>query len=371
MDLDEYLTAIRHFGDELNRQERAFELYLANLKGRSEIAESCVNFRRSVATEAELASVVNHVEMGYFRAADADQEKAWWLFFFEVLYAAANVELEKSCSPYSRHQPLFIGSPGLFEAIRRRGSNGAYDFELIDDSAIVCIEESDIYQVEMGFSKLVPQLHPGIPAWTRTAFPGCPLFLRLNPWEFHKERPLLPLQKVTLATANPRWMETLALFPNTKTFAAYGLENCSVEENRQQAVDYSVHNIRKLEVVAQRRDSNYLSMMIEELPRQDDPNGLMVSHCIHLDTRAPAGTPMADAKLQHLDLAINVYRGDDRAARMSGTLQNGRVQDATYRVHLMRIEDIPFPALFSFSEMFLKSRHLLAEWISELFPHGA
>lgn len=110
--------------------------------------------------------------------------------------------------------------------------------------------------------------------------------------------------------------------------------------------------------------------MIEELPRSDDPNGLMVARCIHLDTRDPAGTPLKDVKLQHLDLAINVYFNDDRTKRFEGSLQNGKVQDATFRTHLFRIEDTPFASLFDYCEMFLRSRVLLSEWLNELFAES-
>jgi hypothetical protein len=107
-------------------------------------------------------------------------------------------------------------------------------------------------------------------------------------------------------------------------------------------------------------------MMIEELPREDDPNGVMVGRCIHLDTRARVGTPMAKARLSHLDLAINVYKGARRAERMADSLQDGRVCDATYRTHLFRIEDIPFPALLVFAGSFLTSCYLFAEWLNDL-----
>jgi len=65
-------------------------------------------------------------------------------------------------------------------------------------------------------------------------------------------------------------------------------------------------------------------MMIEELPCDDDPNGLMVGRSIHLDTNATFGTAMAEARLKHLDLAISVYRDPDRAARMTDSLRNGQ-----------------------------------------------
>jgi len=87
---------------------------------------------------------------------------------------------------------------------------------------------------------------------------------------------------------------------------------------------------------------------------------------VQLDTRAEIGTPTAQARLQHFDLAINVYTGAQRAARMKDSLQHGKVQDATYRTHFYRIEDIPFPALFTFAELFLRSKVLFSEWIAGL-----
>lgn len=70
--------------------------------------------------------------------------------------------------------------------------------------------------------------------------------------------------------------------------------------------------------------------------------GFMVARCIHLDTLDPAGTPLDQVELQHLDLAINVYRGEHRAARFAQTLRAGKVQDASFRTHLFRIERAPF-----------------------------
>jgi hypothetical protein len=190
--------------------------------------------------------------------------------------------------------------------------------------------------------------------------------LRLDPSGWYAKQPKMRLEEAVIAPADPTWMQTLALFPGMKTFAAYVLEDCDLKTDLAQYRDYHLRHIRRLEVSAQRREANYLTMMLEELPRADDPNDIMVSRCIHLDTHATVGTPMSEARLQHLDLAINVYRGDRRHARMEGSLQNGRVCDATYRTHLYRIEDIPFPALFTFAGMFFKSGVLLGEWLNEL-----
>lgn len=366
MDIEEYLNAVNGFAEDMNRKDASFELYISDLKTTSATANDCVAFRHEVATPTELASVVGYLATGLFPDPSAERRKAWWLFTFDITRASTSLALEKACEPYTQTQPLFVGAPRLFREIRSRENSGSPDFELIADRAISSVDDSEVYSVGTGYSKLVPQLHSRIPAWARKYFPHTPRYVRLNPWEFHHEQPLLMLMEAALVPANPNWLSTLALFPGMKTFAAYVLQDCCPSENREQYIDYHVHDVRRLEVTAQRREADYLSMMIEELPRDDDPNGLMVGRCIHLDTRATVGTPMAEARLKHLDLAINVYRGLDRAARVADSLQDGKVRDATYRTHLFRIEDVPFPALFGFAEMFLRSRYLLTEWLADI-----
>jgi hypothetical protein len=366
MEIDEYLEEVGRFAAELIRQDMAFERYVSGLKQSCPQAAARVAFRRTVSTASELDSVNGYLEIGYFTDPDRDLEKAWWLFMFDVIRASKNLELEQMCQPYVPEQPLFVGAPDLFDRIRRRADTRSRDFELIDDHAITCIEGREVYRAGAGFSKLPSQLRPDIPAWARAQFPDAPRFVRLNPWEYHDELPAPRLMEAALVPADPKWMATLALFPNTKTFAAYALQDCDPKEDMEQYRDFHLRDVRRLEVTAQRREADYPSMMIEEIPRDDDPNGLMVGRCIHLDTRAPVGTLMTEARLVHLDLAINVYSGSRRAERMANSLQHGKACDATYRTHLFRIEDVPFPALFVFAEMFLESQRLLAEWIADL-----
>jgi hypothetical protein len=238
--------------------------------------------------------------------------------------------------------------------------------ELIDDKAIRHIEDSELFALNPGFGQLADSLHRTIPASARQLYPDAPRFLRLDPYFWSATQPLMRLEEVAVTPCDPKWMARLSLPSGVRTFAAYLLEDCDPETDMAQYRDYHIREIRKLEVIATRRSEDYLSMMIEELPREDHPNGLMIGRCIHLDTHAPPGTPKGDALLAHLDLAINVYRGSDRAARMANTLQHGKAQDATFRTHLFRIEGVPFPALFAFAALFLKSKTLLGEWLDDL-----
>ena len=249
----------------------------------------------------------------------------------------------------------------------RRGENGSPDLELIELDAVRSVAGSEIYRAGKGFSKLSAYLSPGIVNWAHNAFTGRPVYIRLDPHHFYDAQPLHLLSEATLVPANPRWLPGFTLRKGMKEFAAYQLLDRPPAEAPAEFWDYRVRHMRRLEVHVLRRREDYLSMMIEELPREDDPNGFMVARCIHLDTRDPAGTLLGEVELQHLDLALNVYCGSDRAARFSQSLPQGKVQDATIRTHLFRIERAPFVSLFSFCEMFLRSRVLLSEWLNELF----
>jgi len=82
---------------------------------------------------------------------------------------------------------------------------------------------------------------------------------------------------------------------------------------------------------------------------------------------APWHIVRSDDKRRPPPSGLNVYTGNDRTNRFAQSLQHGKVVDATCRTHLFRIEQASFVALFSFCEMFLRSRVLLSEWLNDLF----
>lgn len=79
------------------------------------------------------------------------------------------------------------------------------------------------------------------------------------------------------------------------------------------------------------------------------------------------GTAPDVATVKHLDLAINVYSGKAAEQRVSESLSDGRVTNATFRTHLLRIEGIPAQALFAIAAHFFVSSVLLGEWFKDQF----
>lgn len=370
MNLDEYDTSLDRFADELDSADGAWESFFNGLFESSAEATKCVTLRQAMLTDADKETYRGYLEIGYFPGPDENLRLAWWAFALELTARYEARSIERRCALYRPDQPLFVGAPKLFNEIRTREDGSGPDLELINDNAIRSIYSSEVYKVGRGFAKLPPELEPTIPNWAREAYPDAPLFIRLDPTRHFEAEPLHSLTEAAMVPANPHWMETLALFADTSTYAQYDLLGDLNAEGLDAYLDFSVRHVRRLEVRATRREADYLSMIIEELPQADAANGLMIGRCIHLDTWAPIGSPMKDAQLQHLDLAINVYASGDRALRLSNTLQHGQSQSANFRTHLLRIEAIPFPALFAFAEMFFRSRSLVSEWMDAALPGG-
>jgi len=170
-----------------------------------------------------------------------------------------------------------------------------------------------------------------------------------------------------LIPANPNWWKNLRIWKGNKEGASYILEDCSPKDNLTQYWDFHIKRVRRLDVIAKRSNGGNLSMMIEEITDIDD-YGLMYGRMIHLDTDSPIGTDFDNAVLNHLDLAINIYEKDDARKRGKCNLADGvKTTGASYRTHLLRVENIPFKALLSYAMLFFKSEILTKEWIEDQF----
>lgn len=365
MNIDSYFANVGMLAALASQKNVAVHELIESPSEHASILDLSVKFRETLLSSKEENELSGYLEFGFFVGRSRRERLACFAMTFDVQHETDRLRLREQCEPYGRTQPLFQNVPSLFERIRRR-ENGNQDFELIDLTAICSVSGSEVYQVENGFTKLSPLLSPGIVNWVQKEWPSAPTYVRLDANSYSSTRPLQLLAEATLVPANPRWLPDFNLRRGMKEFAAYELNDRPPSEGQGEYWDYNVRHLRRLEIYVQRREENYLSVMIEELPRANDPNELMVGRCIHLDTLDPAFTPLCDVRMQHLDLAINVYAGADRQKRFEQSLQHGKVQDATFRTHLLRIEDIPFVSLFAFCGMFLESRILLGEWLSEL-----
>lgn len=365
MDIDTYFENVGKLAALANQDHLAIHELLENPGPQTSIVDPSLKFRETLLCGEEENDLSSFLVTGVFGGRSRRARLASFAMAFDVQHEVARLQLRAQCQPYGATQPLFRKVPSLLQHIRRKKS-GNQDCELVNLAAIRSVLGSEIYTVGRGFTKLCPFLNPGIVNWAQKEWPSANTYVRLDADAYFETKPLQFLSEATLVPANPRWLQDFSLRKGMKEFAAYELQSQPFFEGYGEYWDYNVRHLRRLEVQVQRRKDDYLSMLIEELPRPDDPNGLMVGRCIHLDTRDPFGTPLHEVTMQHLDLAINVYAGEDRSKRFGQSLQHGKVQDATFRTHLFRIEATPYVSLFSFCEMFLQSTVLLNEWLADL-----
>jgi hypothetical protein len=80
------------------------------------------------------------------------------------------------------------------------------------------------------------------------------------------------------------------MYPGQREYGEYDLKDYVTPDDTSAYLGYMVDRLRRLEIRAERRESEYLSMIIEEVASPDERNGLMVWYCVHLDTRDPNAT---------------------------------------------------------------------------------
>jgi hypothetical protein len=270
---------------------------------------------------------------------------------------------------YEINQSIFSGDATLFECIRRKKSSGNLDLELINARALENIQGSEIFHRNGYYYKMDPFLNPSIYSFCEENFKESPLFVRLDPTQIYHKHPLFQLNEEILIPANPNWWKNLNIHRKNKEGASYILYPKELnKDSLQEFWEYKINGIRRMDVIAKRNNDGNLSMMIEELSDQDVESSLTIGRCIHLDTDNPIGTPFCESFVNHLDLAINVYEGISAKQRYENNLASGiTVEDATFRTHLLRIENIPLKSLILFAISFLQSKTLINDWINDQF----
>lgn len=316
--------------------------------------------RASYLTEHDRKRASPYTVIGHFKTLDSEERLAAWLLALEMGQMHGFIKLKERFARYEADQPLFRALPKLI--------NRSYDNELIAYSPDHLVRHDGVIRWDKRYVQLDPYLNPLVVASLASSFPSAPLYVRLHPQFVTEDPPREYLTEEILVPADPTWWSSLGIYPGNAKGSHYALPcTTTLGDDLQVFWDYRVRGVRSLEVHAMRRQAGYLSMMVEELVDLRDTSGYVLGRCIHWDTEAPKGTPPDAALVKHLDLAINVYSGSAAEARLVQSLSNGRVADATFRTHILRIEGIPAQVLVHLASQFFISKTLLSEWLEDQF----
>jgi len=295
---------------------------------------------------------------GLFSRFQRDDRVGAFLFCFEVGDAAEQLRFERRFAPYRESDPLFQFHPKLLQEAR--------ELELIPRAALGKVYDDGTVLIDGGFARLERMLAPSIVHTLAEAFCDADIYLRLDPEVASKKRPQQMLLEAVMVPANPRWWRNLGLRNNQVTGGNYKIiEPASPQDDIASYIEYHVRGFRKLETITSRRKPKYLTTMLEELEQRGDQ--LLIGRCIHLDTEAPFDTAPGEAKLNHLDLAINVYSGPRVKERLEAQMNDAEKVKTAVRTHLLRIEGVPVQILPLLCLMFFKSHRLRLDLFGNQF----
>ena len=305
---------------------------------------------------------------GFFDSADAEEKLACYCVVEDITSNLMNLDFDKRFQEYNIEQPIFKNVPTLWNEIRRSESE-KLDLELVKLSSLERINKSEIVKYEDKYFKFDYALNPIIVDWAENNFDMDSIYVRLDPYEYHEEQPLQRFYESILQPANPNWWKELKIRLRGHEGAAYLLDECDPRENLHQYWEKHIKKVERLEIKANRGPDGLLSMLLEEIT-VIDTYGLMVNRVIHMDTDAPFGAKFNETILKHLDIAIYIYKDQNAIKRMNTNINRGiRADDADFKCHLLRIDKISFKSLFGASNLFLKSKTLVNEWIEDQFEN--
>lgn len=359
MDVDQYLFLLNNLCAQMPSEVGIQPWLEQRLLAGDATALEALQCRQALLGSRDREHVAGLVEeTGVFPEFNAEERAAALVLTFELEDLVGRVRLAQQCEVYSASQPLFSELPSLLTTARNR--------ELIPVSQLDDIRSDGIVTVGRLFTRLSPFLPLTVVDYVRTEYPSVPLFVRLDPYFVSRVVPPTVLTEAVRIPPNPNWWRTLAIRVRDREGAVYELDGTEpLSGDFLGFWDYRVRGVRRLETSAVRRSSTFLTMMLEELQigRADE----LIGRCVHLDSASVDGKTPSTALVSHLDLAINIYEGEDMRQREQQHLRSGKVQDATRRTHLLRTEGVRLQDMIPVCERFFRSVRLTREVVQSEF----
>lgn len=320
-----------------------------------------IDFRKDRLTEHDRNYTSGLLSSGYFNDHEENFRIACFCVGLEANYQSKLNRLIADCSEYVGNEPIFD------KQILRENRNG----DLIDYRIFSQREPlSNIFKVGDFWGYFDRRIPAQIYEWIEKCFANRPCRIRVEPQGVYKDKPKQMLIECQVLPPQFKWWEKFDIYAGNQSCSEYILLGNDVH-NYNDYYDYNTLNIRRLEVFAERRDANYISMLIEEIEEHINPvntnEKYVIGRMIHLDSNATIGTSFRNAILNHIDLAFNLYVNEDAVNRMDKRLWSDERQEARPRTHILRIENIPFISLLKLAGSFFKSKTLLNEWLSKEF----
>lgn len=272
--------------------------------------------------------------------------------------------LENSLERYSTSQPLFESNQELFSQTLNNELIPSTQFQKVFLKNVVRLSDGKYAYIDESLEpSLLQQLEER----------GLAYYVRVNPNYIYETHPPILIKEAAWRKPSPKWHNAIGIKPNKNDgFSYYIPEDVDLKTHPYEYIDRYFLNILRLEGEYKRKRDGYFSMMVEELKEVSHPfleEFYIIGRMIHLDS-IEDGEDGLNAKLKHIDLAVNIYTGDDAINRVNERLENGgKIVDATYRSHILRLNDALLSDIIPFSTFF-ESKCLQDEWIKDMFTRS-
>ncbi len=322
-----------------------------------------IEYKKHIITEFELNEArINYIPPITILNISDEDKLTMTSIYFEAMRKREWKEVQEKFERYNISQPIFVKNKKIFKQVRGD--------ELISYNKFIHVFDSIYVKYESNYFK-TDYMKSSLLAYVDKISKNYITYIRIHPYFVTQNKPLRSLQEQLIQPLKFDWIKQLNLYKNEKTGGYYSIQEISLEssqhteEEKLNYWEFYVYKLRSLDVSAERTNEGNLRMMIEELTECTEV-GYYRTKMIHLDTDNIVGTSYEEAILNHIDLAINMYDEDAYKIRKQERLKNGIVQDATMRIHLVRLEQVPFKVLFDLAELFFDSKILLRDWFADL-----
>ena len=274
--------------------------------------------------------------------------------------------LRNSLEKYSINQPLFNSDNDLLtHTVSKNELIPSTLFQIDDHMANVVRFANGKY------AYIDESLEPSIVQHLKER--GLTYSVRINPNYVYDNPSILHKREIWRAPS-PKWKNAIGIKRGSDDgFSHYIPDDIDITTNSLAYHDRRILHICRIEGFYKRRDDGYFKMEVEELKKEEHPfleEYYIIGRMIHLDS-IEDGEKGLNAKLKHIDLAINLYIGYDAICRDRTRFEySGEKVEGIPRSHILRLNDAQLSDIILFSTFF-ESRYLQDEWINGMFTSDA
>lgn len=271
--------------------------------------------------------------------------------------------LRISFESYHKEQPLFLNLPNLIDSVRGGIENKNDLIHLQSLNFPFRSRNDNFFLQDNHYLSIDSWLPKAIPTFLLKKYSKDQISIRIHPYDIYTNEPKESIEKATFRPPDPHWIKNISLHLGEKKGSKFvPIEN---SDDYDECLDY-LSQIKMFETFATARKGNHFNMSLEELKSYGD--NILIGRYIHLDSLDALNKPFQEARLSHLDLAINVYENESRELRLNQELSSGgKIESASYRTHLIRIDNIMFADLIEIAHRFFTSKSLIKKWEEEQF----